>query len=120
MSKGKVIKHWFKHDFYSSRNIKLQKLEYCHPMVGYAIYFKLIELLYQNNGWMEYDLRFLAYTLNYEKEPISDVVEGFDLFIFDGTMFTAKRVVSSIEEITRKSEAARKSANARWKNKKKD
>lgn len=116
MSKSKGNKQWFKHDFYSSRNLKLQKLDCYHPMVGYAIYFKIIELMYQGNGWIDYNLELLGYRLNYNQKTISDVIEKFDLFIFEDGKFSSQRVLESIDEINRKSIAARKSAEARWNN----
>ena len=81
---SKVIKHWFKHDFYSSNNNKIVKLDYKYPVVGYGVYFKIIEMLYQNDGLVEYDLDFLSHALNYDREGMSvkslSVFSKFRLF----------------------------------------
>ena len=110
---SKVIKHWFKHDFYTSNNNKIVKLDYKYPVVGYGVYFKIIEMLYQNDGLVEYDLDFLSHALNYDREVIESVLNDFGLFNIHESYITSKRVIDGIREITSKSEKARNSANIR-------
>ena len=35
-------------DFYTCMDQKMQRLDFKYPVVGYGIFFKVIELLYQN------------------------------------------------------------------------
>jgi len=60
---SKIKKHWFKHDFYTCMDQKMQRLDFKYPVVGYGIFFKIIELLYQNNGKLEYDLDFTFFNI---------------------------------------------------------
>ena len=111
---AKINKHWFKHDFYTCNDPKMQKLDFKYPIIGYGLFFKVIELLYQNNGTLDYDLEFIAFTVNYDKEVVKSVLNDFGLFTVDNDKLQNKRVLEAIKEITEKSEKARQSANKRY------
>jgi uncharacterized protein YdaU (DUF1376 family) len=111
-----IKKHWFKHDFYTCNDQKMQRLDFKYPIIGYGIFFKVVELLYQNNGKLEYDLDFISFTVKYDKDVINSVLNDFDLFSIEDEVLYNKRVLESIKEITEKSEKARASANRRYGN----
>ena len=113
---SKVKKHWFKHDFYTCNDHKMQRLDFKHPVVGYGIFFKVVEWLYQNDGKIEYDLDFISSIIRYDKDVINSVLNDFDLFTIEDEVLSNKRVLESIKEITEKSEKARASANRRYGN----
>ena len=113
---SKIKKHWFKHDFYTCNDNKMQRLDFKYPVVGYGIFFKVIELLYQNNGKLEYDLDFISFAISYDKDVINSVLNDFDLFTIQDEVLYNNRVLESIKEITEKSEKARASANSRYRN----
>jgi hypothetical protein len=94
----------------------MQKLDFKFPVVGYGIFFKVIEILYQNNGSLDYDLDFISFSLNYDKEVVEAVLKDFNLFVIEDEVLTSNRVLISIKEITEKSEKARASANKRYGN----
>lgn len=111
-----IKKHWFKHDFYTCNDSKMQKLDYRYPVVGYGIFFKVVEMLYQNNGKIDYDLDFISFSLNYEKEVIRAVLNDFNLFVIEDEVLSNNRALNSIKEITEKSEKASASAKKRYDN----
>ena len=113
---SKINKHWFKHDFYTCNDQKMQRLDFKYPVIGYGIFFKVVELLYQNNGKLEYDLDFIAFAISYDKDVINSVLNDFNLFTIQDEVLYNKRVLESIKEITEKSEKARASANRRYGN----
>ena len=113
---SEIKKHWFKHDFYTCNDHKMQKLDFKYPIIGYGIFFKVVEMLYQNDGKIEYDLDFISHSLNYKKEIVLSVLSDFDLFLIQDNLLFNKRVTRSILEITEKSEKARASANRRHSN----
>ena len=113
---SKVKKHWFKHDFYTCNDQKMQRLDFKYPVIGYGIFFKVIELLYQNDGKLEYDLDFISFSIKYDKVVINSILNDFDLFTIQDEVLYNKRVLESIKEITEKSEKARASANRRYSN----
>lgn len=112
---SKIKKHWFKHDFYTCNDQKMQKLDFKYPVVGYGIFFKIIELLYQNDGEIQYDLDFISFTVNYDKEIVKSVINDFGLFsILDKDRLMNARVFEAIKEITEKSNKARANALKRY------
>ena len=113
---SEIKKHWFKHDFYTRNDHKMQKLDFKYPIIGYGIFFKVVEMLYQNDGKIEYDLDFISHSLNYKKEIVLSVLNDFDLFVTQDDFLFNKRVTRSILEITEKSQKARASANKRYGN----
>ena len=95
---------------------KMQRLDFKYPVIGYGIFFKVVELLYQNNGKLEYDLDFIAFASSYDKDVMNSVLNDFNLFTIQDEVLYNKRVLESIKEITEKSEKARASANRRYSN----
>mgnify|MGYP003651697723 CR=1 FL=1 len=96
---SEIKKHWFKHDFYTCNDHKMQKLDFKYPIIGYGIFFKVVEILYQNDG-----------------KIVLSVLSDFDLFVIQDDFIFNKRVTRSILEITEKSQKARASANKRYGN----
>lgn len=125
MQRKKLEKHWFKHDISASSDNKIAELEMSHGFVGYAVYFKLIEQLYLNDGKLEYNNTKIAWRLRApdDKETlqmISSVIEDFGLFKFDeNNLIYSPRALSGLEEILSKSKKAKDSALKRH-NKKDD
>ena len=113
---NKVKRHWFKHDFNTCVDQKMLKLDFKYPVVGYGIFFKVVEWLYQNDGKIEYDLDFISSIIRYDKDVINSVLNDFDLFTIEDEVLYNNRVLESIKEITEKSEKARASANSRYRN----
>lgn len=112
---SKLENHWFPHDINASSDTKIQKLEYKLGLTGYAIFFKLVEVLMQNNGAIDNDLDMLAFQLKCTNtELIRAVLNDFDLFVVDDSVITSNRVLYQLNKITEKSEKARESANKRW------
>lgn len=125
MQRKKLEKHWFKHDISASSDNKIAELEMNHGFVGYAVYFKLIEQLYLNDGKLEYNNTKIAWRLRApdDKETlqmISSVIEDFGLFKFDeNNLIYSPRALIGLEEILTKSKKAKDSALKRH-NKKDD
>ena len=125
MQRKKLEKHQFKHDISASSDNKIAELEMNHGFVGYAVYFKLIEQLYLNDGKLEYNNTKIAWRLRApdDKETlqmISSVIEDFGLFKFDeNNLIYSPRALNGLEEILSKSKKAKDSALKRH-NKKDD
>lgn len=116
MQRKKLEKHWFKHDISASSDNKIAELEMNHGFVGYAVYFKLIEQLYLNDGKLENNNVKIAWRLRApnDKETlqmISSVIEDFGLYKFDeNNLIYSPRALSGLEEILSKSKKAKDSA----------
>ena len=118
MKKEKLEQHWFKHDINASNNGKLIKLQANEGLEGYAVYWKLVELLYINEGRYELNLEELAFTLriNHLENPtqlIQSVIMNYGLFIYDDDIFYSDRVIEGLAGIYEKSKKASESAKIR-------
>jgi hypothetical protein len=108
---SKLEKHWFKHDMNASQDSKLQKLEFKYPLKGYAIFFKLVEVLMLNDGSVENNLEMLSYQLRVDDlEMLRAVVNDYGLFVVDDAIISNDRVLNQLSEITQKSSKAKESA----------
>lgn len=107
-------KYYFQHDYNARNDQKITRL----LMKGwdyYGIYWALVEKLHEEGGYLNLDYEALSFDLRTNKERIKEIVESFDLFIIDKNAFTSKRVIDNLKERSEKSEKARKSIYARWK-----
>lgn len=85
-------------------------------MIGYGIFWSIVEDLYNNANALQTDYDGIAYDLRTDSEIVSSVVNDFDLFIFDGDFFGSNSVQERLDQRNNKSESARKSASYRWNN----
>lgn len=119
MKKEKLEQHWFKHDINASNNGKLIKLQANEGLEGYAVYWKLVELLYINEGRYELNLDELAFTLRishleYAERLLESVIMKYGLFQYDDDIFYSDRVIEGLADIYTKSKKATESANKRY------
>lgn len=85
-------------------------------MIGYGIFWSIVEDLYNNANALQTDYDGIAYDLRTDSEIVSSVINDFDLFIFDGDFFGSNSVQERLDQRNNKSESARKSASYRWNN----
>lgn len=116
------MKNYFSHDSDARNSKKMLRLRKALGAEGYGTYFMLIERLREEDGYTcEADYEMLAYDLRVDPSIIKSVVEDFGLFVMteNGTFYSAgltDRMDSAFS--TTKSDAGKKGAEARWKNKK--
>ena len=106
--------YYFSHDYNPRGDEKIQKLLFMHGWTGYGLYWALVELLYQNDGYMQMECERIAFELRTESELIESLINGFKLFVVQGKMFTSKSVLHRLKQRKGKSEQARQAAKARW------
>jgi uncharacterized protein YdaU (DUF1376 family) len=105
---------YFSHDYNPRGDEKIQKLIFKLGWEGYGLYWALIEMLYQNEGYVEYECDRIAFELRTDSETINSIIKGFDLFNMQGKNFFSKSVLHRLAARKGKSEKARQSAKARW------
>jgi uncharacterized protein YdaU (DUF1376 family) len=106
--------NYFNHDFSASNDPKIIRMESICGLEGYAVYFKLIEMLHSNKGVIINDLQSLAYTFRCDKKLINTVVNDFDLFVVDDTEISSNRVKEQLQRIVKKSSIGKANAEKRW------
>ena len=111
---------YFSHDYNARSDPKLIKLSMKFGMEGIGIYWCVIEMLYENNGTMDYDLEMISYNLHSDINIVKSIIEEFDLFIVNNGKFYSKSCVERLELRNSKSVKASDSAKSRWLEEKKN
>ena len=108
---------YFSHDYNARSDDKIRALIRKHGMLGYGLFWAIIEDLYNNTNVLRLDYEGIAYELRTNYEIIFSVINDFDLFVFEGETFGSLSVQNRLEQRKNKSEKARESVLKRWKNK---
>jgi hypothetical protein len=107
---------YFSHDYNARNDEKIKRLIRKHGMIGYGIFWSIVEDLYNNANALRTDYEGIAYDLRSDCDIVASVVNDFDLFIFNGNFFGSNSVQERLDQRNIKSESARKSASYRWEN----
>ena len=106
--------YYFSHDYNARSDIKIKKLIAKHGMVGYGVFWAIVEDLYNNANALPTDYESIAFDIRSECELVKSVVNDFDLFVIDVNTFGSSSVERRLNERNAKSESARQSALKRW------
>lgn len=108
---------YFSHDFSSRNDPKLQELQMVHGMAGIGVFWCLVEMLHEQDGYlMLSQCKSYAFALRVDCDLIKSIVSDFALFQNDGERFWSESALERIQERKAKSKKARESANSRWGN----
>lgn len=105
---------YFSHDYNARSDEKIKKLLVKHGILGYGVYWAIIEGLYQNANAMRTDYECIAYELRVNEDCIKSIINDFDLFEIEGNVFGSLSVQRRLDERDKKSKKARESALYRW------
>ena len=105
---------YFSHDYNSRSDHKIKKLLLKHGMLGYGIYWAIIEDLYLNANAMPLQCDVIAFELRCSEDVIKSIINDFDLFKITDEILTCPSIERRLQERCEKSEKARKSALLRW------
>lgn len=107
--------YYFKHDYNARSDKKLYKILKYKKVAGIGIYWCLIEMLYEEGGFMKFDdIETIADSIFADKKDVIDIIKNFDLFQDDEYKFWSETVLERLERAKIKSGKARLSALARW------
>ena len=105
---------YFSHDFNTRQDSKIKKLIRTHGILGYGIFWAIVEDLYNNANALPTDYETIAFDLRTECDIVKRIINDFDLFVIDGDFFGSSSVEKRLERRNEKSKKAADSANARW------
>ena len=105
---------YFSHDYNARSDVKIKRLIAKHGLLGYGIYWSIIEDLYQNANALPLDCESIAFDLRTNEEAVQSIINDFDLFIIQGEKFGSLSVERRLEERVERSKKAQKSAFSRW------
>lgn len=108
------MREYFSHDYNARNDQKTVQLVMKYGLEGLGIYWCLVEILYECNGYIKEDqISTIAYELRTECERIESILNT-DLFSKKGKKFYSDSVLKRLEIRKEKSDKARQSALSRW------
>lgn len=111
------MSEYFSHDYNARNDLNMKKLFMGEGLSGIGLYWCLVEMLYEKNGYIALDyIPIIAFDLRTTEETVYRVIDKYELFCKNDTHFFSKSVLKRLEMRNEKSEKAKKSANARWNN----
>jgi len=106
---------WFSHDYNARSDRKLLKLRMKHGMEGIGAYWCIVEMLYQEGGFLSInDYERITFELRSNNDTITSVINNFDLFEKNSETFWSNSVLNRLKIRADKSEKARNSIKERW------
>jgi len=105
---------YFSHDYNARADDKIKCLVRKHGILGYGIFWAIIEDLYNNANAMRLDYEGIAYDLRTDEIIIKSIINDFDLFVIKDCYFGSISVQKRLEERNKKSSKASDSAKIRW------
>ena len=80
--------NYFSHDYGARNDPKLLELQMEMGGQGLAIWWCLVEMLWENEGYLPRNFKSIAFSLHWaQAEEVQKVVEGFGLFEWDDERF---------------------------------
>jgi hypothetical protein len=108
------MKEYFSHDYGARNDRKITRLVMKHGMQGIGIFWCIVEMLYEEGGYLPLEYERITFELRTEYELVKSVIHDFDLFKIEGELFYSESVLERLNERSQKSEKARESINKRW------
>lgn len=107
---------YFSHDYNARSDEKIKKLIRKCGVVGYGVFWALVEDLYNNNNVLDYDCEGIAFDLHVETELVESVISSFDLFVInnDRTKFWSESVNKRLGRRAEIAGKRRQAAQNRW------
>ena len=105
---------YFSHDYSSRSDSKIKKLISKHGLLGYGVFWAIVEDLYMNANALPMDCESIAYDLRADVKVVESILKDFDLFVFEGDTFGSMSVQKRMDARAEKSTKARASADKRW------
>lgn len=88
---------YFKHDLNAAEDLELVRVIMKGGMAAYGIYWRVVEMLYAQNGSIPADFDLLAFKLRVSTEDIANVIRP-PLFVIEGGRVSSDRVIRELEE----------------------
>jgi hypothetical protein len=105
---------YFSHDYNARADRKLVNVIMKHGMQGIGVYWCLVEMLYEEGGYMPTEYERISFELRTDTKVIQSIILDYELFKTDADKFWSDAVLDRLRERCEKSEKARESINKRW------
>jgi len=108
------MKEYFSHDYKARSDRKMVNLQMKLNMEGVGCFWSIVEMLYEEGGYLRMEYERIAFELRTDKNVIQQVVEDFELFKNDSKVFWSESVLGRLKVRDDKSVKARESVKVRW------
>lgn len=109
--------YYFSHDYNAANDVKILFLRQRYGMLGYGVYWYIIEQLAQSNGELPNKIiPVLAMQMQVELDMVKSIIHDFDLFVPRETSFVSQRLLQHLSLRNTLKEKGREGANKRWGN----
>lgn len=106
--------YYFPHDYGARNDPKLINVQIKHGMYGVGIYWCIIEMLYEQGGFIKLNISELKFILRCDAKKIESIINDFDLFkIEDGNLYS-ESILRRLKIREEKTEKAKDSASRKW------
>lgn len=107
---------YFKHDSNARNDLKLAKIQKKYGILGYGIYFCIIEMLCSSNNYeVKYDLELISYLLKEDVKIIEDIVKNYNLFKIKNGKFYSESLKERMASLDKIREGWKNGGKNRWK-----
>ena len=90
--------YYFSHDYNVRNDEKIKLLIRKHGMIGYGIYWAIVEDLYNNANALRTDYDGIAFDLRVQSDIVASVVQDFNLFEISDLVSTTQLAPSVMSE----------------------
>jgi hypothetical protein len=105
---------YFQHDCNARSDRKMVNLIMKHGMAGVGVYWCIVEMLYEEGGYLPLEYERITFELRSEYDIVKSVIHDFSLFNFDEKQLWSDAVLFRLNERINKSEKAKESIGKRW------
>jgi hypothetical protein len=105
---------YFSHDVTARQDEKVKDLIFKHGLLGYGIFWAIVEDLYQNENVLQTNFERISFELRCDIGVLKSVINDFNLFVFNEDQFGSMSVQKRLDKQQEKSAKAKESINYRW------
>lgn len=105
---------YFSHDYNARADVKTKALIKKHGMLGYGIYWAIVEDLYNNANVLPYDTDMISYDLRVNEDVVKSIINDFKLFEVNENTISSPSVAARLNRRQESSDKGRNSATQRW------
>lgn len=106
---------WFSHDYNARSDRKLLKLRMTHKMEGIGVYWCIVEMLYEESGYLNHsEYGRIAYELQTNENLVASIVNDFGLFDKNDENFWSDSVINRLKIRKDKSDQSKEAVRIRW------
>lgn len=111
----KKTTYYFSHDYNAANDVKILFLRQKYGMLGYGIYWYLVEQLAISGGQLPMDLvPVLAMQMHTEEDIVYNIIKNYTLFNIHEGSFSSDRLSKHLDMRKTLSEKGKQGATQRW------